>query len=527
MDIINELSETSSALYVLSTLMRKPLLLEDTQYVLTPDDFTQPLQQMLFTSIFNMEKQGANSLTPQNIDLYLKTQPTVYQYYSNNKGYEWLLQTYKLTEEDSSGQFGYYYSRLKKFTILRELVKSGIDISDYYNVSDNILDRGVEDEKLDKISAEEIINSVREKLVRIEDSNVGKSVRLCQTAKEGMRELIASFNDRPDVGLPLDGEYINSACRGARLGKFYLYSASTGAGKTRHLMDNALSLSMPYIVNHKIMARDGYEKVLFVTLEQDAQELQPMILAHISGVEEEKIKTHNFTPQEYEDIELALKIIDAYGDNMLIEVMPDPSTAAIGVCLTKHILQDKIQYIFYDYISSTTGLLNEFRDLKIREDVALRLAATKLKEICTTYNVFIYSGTQTNRGVEERQVRTENCIEGSKAIANKIDFGIVSVKLLPGTEEMESVQAIIDQGHFPYRPNQVLDIYKNRGGRATAIKIFRYFDYGTCRGYDLFVTDTDYQAYISNDGQPLSKAPASKYERVCSTIEEIGGEANG
>lgn len=42
-------------------------------------------------------------------------------------------------------------------------------------------------------------------------------------------------------------------------------------------------------------------------------------------------------------------------------------------------------------------------------------------------------------------------------------------------------------------PTVVTDIYKNRGGRYYAVKIFRYFDKGTCRMKDLFMTTQDYE----------------------------------
>ena len=33
---------------------------------------------------------------------------------------------------------------------------------------------------------------------------------------------------------------------------------------------------------------------------------------------------------------------------------------------------------------------------------------------------------------------------------------------------------------------------KNRRGKVSDVKIFSYFDYGTCRIYDLFMTDIRY-----------------------------------
>jgi len=38
-----------------------------------------------------------------------------------------------------------------------------------------------------------------------------------------------------------------------------------------------------------------------------------------------------------------------------------------------------------------------------------------------------------------------------------------------------------------------MDIYKNRRGKLTSMKIFRYFDYGTCRAEDILITDSNYK----------------------------------
>ena len=40
----------------------------------------------------------------------------------------------------------------------------------------------------------------------------------------------------PEIGYPLYGRLVNAIHRGARLKKFYLRSAATGAGKTRSMI---------------------------------------------------------------------------------------------------------------------------------------------------------------------------------------------------------------------------------------------------------------------------------------------------
>ena len=72
--------------------------------------------------------------------------------------------------------------------------------------------------------------------------------------------------------------------------------------------------------------------------------------------------------------------------------------------LIKYIVQDEVQYIFYDYIFSSPGLLSEFRDISVREDVALMMLSNSLKEIAMIYNVFIQSATQLNDGWTKREI---------------------------------------------------------------------------------------------------------------------------
>ena len=58
--------------------------------------------------------------------------------------------------------------------------------------------------------------------------------------------------------------------------------------------------------------------------------------------------------------------------------------------------------------------------------------------------------------------------------------------LSPSEEELGSAIAL-KMG--TYKPNFITDIYKNRRGKWTGIRIWRYIDLGTCRTYDCFVTD--------------------------------------
>lgn len=504
--IKKDLFDTNASLYVLSCLMRKPLLLQDERYVFVKTDFYKPLQQMVFYAIYNMAQQGVERITPQDIDLYLHQYESQYTYYKENKGYEFVIQCFQTAEGSDEKQFESYYNRLKKFSILRDLEGLGIDTTQFYDTNKDALNRDIEDERLNKTNLTAIPERIREQLVEVENRHIGKDQGTSQDVCKGLRSLVKELQENPEVGLPLDGEIVNWAARGARLGKLYIYSAPSGAGKTRYMVGNACAISMPYIdKNGQIVIRgnineNNYQKVLFVATEMTVDEIQTLILAYVSGVNEKKILLGNYTPDELNRIQQALDIIDKYGHNFIVECIPDPSIAMVKARLIKYIVQDEVEYIFYDYIFTSPSLITEFASADVKEYVALMMLSNTLKEIAMNYKVFIQSATQLNDGWSKKEIglRDQNCLRGSKAIADKIDIGLIGVRL--SEEEHKQIDAIWNElkKQFPSKyanePNIVIDVYKNRRGELNCVKIFRYFDYGTCRCEDLFICDPSYKA---------------------------------
>ena len=511
--IKKDLFDKNASLYVLSCLMRKPLLLQEDRYAIRKTDFSVPLHQMVFSAIYNMVQNGVEKVSPQDIDLHLKQYGAQYEYYKKERGYEFVLQCYQTSENSDDKQFDYYYERLKKFSILRELERVGVDTTCFYDTEKDTLNRDLEDDKLNRTSLKQIFEKVRADLIHIENEHMGKEEQTAKNAGYDLQELVDGLRQQPEVGLPLDGDIVNFAARGARAGKLYTYSAPSGAGKTRYMVGNACAISMPYIDDNGQVVmrgddldRQNYQKVLFVTTEQQVDEIQTMILAYVSGVNEKNILLGNYSPADYDRLTRAIAIIKAYADNFIIECIPDPSIALIKARLTKYVTIDNVRYIFYDYIFSSPGLLSEFRDVAVREDVALMMLSNTLKEIASEHDIFIQSATQLNDSWSKNKVglRDQNCLRGSKAIADKIDMGIIGVRLTD--EEKEQIQAIWgelqkqDPIKYSTMPNIVMDIYKNRRGELNCVKIFRYFDYGTCRCKDLFITDASYQG-IKDIGQ--------------------------
>jgi hypothetical protein len=81
-------------------------------------------------------------------------------------------------------------------------------------------------------------------------------------------------------------------------------------------------------------------------------------------------------------------------------------------------------------------------------------------------------------------------LRASKSIADKIDVGYITMPIT--LEEMTKLEPVCQKLCLPM-PTHVSDIYKNRRGRYTAVRVWHSFDLGTCRMQDLFVTDQMFQ----------------------------------
>lgn len=117
------------------------------------------------------------------------------------------------------------------------------------------------------------------------------------------------------------------------------------------------------------------------------------------------------------------------------------------------------------------------------------MTSIALKDLANELNIFMMSGTQLNEKWKDyKGIRDYNLIRGSKAIADKIDVGGIS---LPLTEEEHQIADPIARKLGKDLPTQVQDMYKIRRGKYNRVRIWSKVDLGTCRTEDLFLTDSN------------------------------------
>jgi replicative DNA helicase len=271
---------------------------------------------------------------------------------------------------------------------------------------ENVLDdRFTEiNENFERMSVQDILNKFKGKLEVLEKKYVINSLVEESSPAMTIRERVKSWKQQPEIGCMLQGEIFNTITRGGRKGKLYLRSAGSGVGKTRSMVGDACNLAYPIRydpITRQWVETGNCEKVLYIMTEQDTEEIDTMIMAYLTGYNED-VFTYGTFDENDPRVLAAMDIMEKYSENMNYARIPDPCSSVVKNLIRRRYLQDGIENYFYDYIFSSPAMLNEYRDLGIREDVALRLFTTSLKNVTVELNIFMMTSTQISNDEIQR-----------------------------------------------------------------------------------------------------------------------------
>ena len=483
--------DKDTILQVICGLMKRPQYLSETdKYNLSVADFTTTFEKYVFSAIYNLYKNGAQVVTPVDVDNYFNAHKTAKVVFEKENGVEYLQDALEFSQEDN---FPFYYNRLKKFNALRDLKKEGFRVDHLY-VEDLARDDAKQiNDKFEAMDIREIFDSVKKRFMKIESDYSAGDASETAEANKNIQKLVDSLRIRPEVGAPLQGKIFNTICRGARRTKFYIRSFSSGVGKTRYAVGDACGLAYPVRFNTQNWEWEwtgSCEKTLFIATEQELEEVQTLILAYLSGINEEKILYGTYNEAEEKVIQQTIQVMEIYKDNLFVVRLSNPNIEQIKAVVRQNWIVNNIKNVFYDYIFSSPSLLNEFRDLRIREDVVLNMLSTALKDLAVEMGLFVMTATQTNaKSEEDGGIKNESAIRGARSIIDKCDIACIGSRVT--SEELELLSGITDM--IGIVPNHVIDVYKVRRGRYVNVKIWIAADLGTCRRTDLFVTDEKYR----------------------------------
>ena len=449
--VTNRYVDTASIIQVIGNIYNNPNLLDSEKYKFNEEDFPLEFHKILFGSIYNLHTLGAKEININNIEDYLKNRPQALGTYKSNKGAEYLE---KISSTVQLSTFDYYYNKMKKMTLLRMYDSAGMDLSWIYDV-DNILDtkkKQYQEEWLDNSSLEQIADTIDKKITDIKLKYVDGTDSEFVQAGDNIVELIKQLQKTPDAGYPLFGPFVNTITRGARLKKLYLRSAATGVGKTRAMIADACNIACGQIYDieqGKWIDNGTKEPTLYVTTEQEVEEIQTMMLAFLSDVDENHIIYNKYEEGEFDRVIYAAELIKK--SPIHIKRLPDFSLVDVENTIKYSIYEYGVKYVFFDYLHTSMKILSEVTGKTgikgLREDNVLFMMAIRLKDICNEYGVFIMTSTQLNADYREAQVYDQNLLRGAKSIADKIDLGMIMLQT--SAEDKQMLKPILAQKNLP------------------------------------------------------------------------------
>lgn len=482
-----------ATIQVIGCIVQQPAFLLNDKYRLMEGDFPERFHKIVFGAIEHLVKNGVQELGYAAIDDFLSKYPKQYKIFTDNDGADYIDNAAEMADIEN---FEYYYNTLKKFSLLNQLAQKGYDTSPIYDNSIIDLDESAKMQaRFDGMSLEGILNFYEQGIIDLKDSyTAGTASNGCQAAY-GMASLKEKYKEIPEMGMPMGSAKLTTILRGRRLKKLYLKTSPSGFGKTRISVGDACRVSIPVIydaIQKGWISTNCREPSLIISTELEIDEIQTMIIAYVADVAEDHILDGKYIGDEEGRVDKAIEIISK--SQLYIEHVPNFNIDDIEGVIKRYKIKHSIGYVFFDYVFTSIKILTEVaskaRGVKIREDNVLIMFVDRMKTLCSLLNIHIDTSSQANGDWKNAKDGDQNLIRGAKGIADKIDAGFVV--LPPSAKDLENIKSIIHKG-FIREPNLVYHIYKVRRGKINHVKLWIYFDYSTCRTYDLFVTDNDYK----------------------------------
>lgn len=508
---------------ILGSLMKHPQFLSEIdKYSLSLSDFSTKFEKFVFAAIQGLWQNGAPKITAFDIESYMEANAAAKKTFEQQNGLEYLQD---IEEFSNVENFPYYYSKLKKLNLLRDLKKQGIDTSDFY-MEDLASPEAMDiNQRFEELSVSDIIVGIKKKLLTLESNYAGtEEVQEWDIAGD-IDELVEGFGEDGSVGLPVQGSIFNKVIDGAQRSCLTIRSGASGTGKTRNAVADACLLAFPLRYNSATCEweqKGSNQKILFIITEQTDKQIKKMILAYLTDINESKFKYGKFTSEEKKVIEQAKQVMKEFSSNFILVRIPNPTIELVKTKVREKVLLHDIGYVFYDYIFIGPALLNEFRGFGVRNDEVLLMMATALKDLAVELNVCVFTATQVNANADNNtNIRNEASLAGGRSTINKADNGAIMAR--PTKEELETLEPIIATYG---KPNLVTDIFKVRSGEWTQVRIWSIMDLGRMKREDLFITDSRLEViadFYNGDEYNISDFEDDEFLEIKRKVDWLNG----
>ena len=480
---------------LLGCIMKQTSLLFIPQFPLSKEDFPVEFHRTMFVALVRLAQSGVQEATELEIENVVRNYPAQMEILQDNN-YMAFMDTVKgLAVVDN---YESNYNTVRKYSLLREMKAEGIDISEFY---DETGDEEEEQARFNNTTIQEILNTIDLKTTALRSKYDVHYVREEIKAGENTQELIDEFKQQPSFGAMLQSGYLSTIWNGWSRGHLIIRAGPSSSGKSRCSVADLCQVGMLEMWDDEFqdfIPNLNYQSpTLFIATEQDIRtEVEPMFLAAVSGVEYRRIKNGLMDEEEEKRVLKAGEIVQK--SNLTICSMPNFTSKSLERKIKEQVEVNGIEYMVFDYMEIQSELAAEYKETNAtipRQDLVLLSLTSDLKRMCEDYNIGMLSGMQLNDSWKDTRFVDESALAGSKAAKNKVDNGSI---ILPTTYLKKDLKILEGQFQRPGfgsnripMPNICEYIFKGRysifGDRR--LKLWSYFDRGTFRRHDFFVTN--------------------------------------
>ena len=479
---------------LLACYIKNPSLCLSDKYKIDQDEFQVLFHKIVYVVVQNLACDGYKSVSIMDFEQWLEPYKSQYEVYKDNNGADYIATITELVDEEN---FEAYYNEFRKFSCLTEYKNRGFDVSKFY---DETKDDASQIENLNNYSIDDIINYFDGLNVEVK-RRFSKKVKEEYVAGADFKETKEKFKESPLIGNSFQSPFMNGIFRG--MYGFILRGAKSGGGKTILSMGDLCKTTITEYYDNKeqcfIPNKSRKGAGLFINTELDLRnELDPMIIAWISGVPRSHIIDGKYDIGEEERVDRASDIL--IESQLYIVDDPEFTTKSLIETIKDYSFNKNIKTVCFDYIQNNNWVAKEISsETKVpqREDMVLLTLTDRLKQIQRECDINLISAVQLNGQEDNMEIPNESCLAGGKSQVRKTDGTMIM--LLPTKKELDQLSAFISKWNLKHNknafgnniiPNNVIHIIKGRGSKYQKnTKIFQYIDLSTARTYDMFCTD--------------------------------------
>ena len=363
---ISELTDTSAEASVISSLIYHPeYFLSDNN--LQPRFFYNQENQLLYWGISELVSKGVTKIDALNLHNVLYSVPAT-QKLADQYGLSDLQQYIDMARIAARGTYEEYKllaNRVVSLAFRRELSSLSLDIGkECFNL---------------EISLDDLNDFVNNGISKVAEKFIfgGDSVQFGEKIDSIWEEICEDRNDDGSIGIPnlipsLD-EYFTFG-----KGELTLVAGATGRGKSSYFMNQGL-----FALKHGI-------PIVIIDTELVDKVYLPRAIACLSGVTVKKIKTGQYTNEEYERIKKAMEFIKK-SPGFVHEYQPIFNRTSVEQVFRKWANKQQLGFAVYDYIKPT----ERYGAAEISQ--SLGLMTDFLKSMAGTLEIPILAGLQLNK----------------------------------------------------------------------------------------------------------------------------------